>query len=93
MPTDQATTRWAKVGAWGVSILAVVAVLGAVVPQFVGFYVCPDWDLKGSPTCAPGGVEIGPLLSLAIMASTSLFLVAPVLLILAVVVSVFGGKK
>ena len=90
-------SRRVRYGAWTISILAVMALMAGLAPEFLRFYVCPGWDLKSSPVCSVGGVDVGSLMSLGSLGFMLLMgfavFVAPLLLVALVVSSLVGNKK
>ena len=95
-PNDARRT-WGKIGAWSLSTLLAVGLVGALAPEFLRLYVCPDWDLKTNSACTAGWADLGWWMGAGSAASLLLFgffiFVAPVLLVLLVMFSFLGGKK
>ena len=94
---DEAKPAWRKYGAWVISVLLAISLVGAVAPQFLMLYVCPDWDWKNNPVCTIGWFNVGPWMSggsaLSGLVLAFFVFVAPVLLLLLVLFSFLGGKK
>ena len=94
---NDAKPTWGKIGAWSLSTLLAIGLVGAVAPEFLRLYVCPDWDLKTSSACIVGWADLGWWMGAGSAASLLLFgffiFVAPVLLVLLVMFTFLGGKK
>ncbi|MBE0580307.1 hypothetical protein [Devosia sp.] len=67
-------------------VFAALAVLGAIVPEFLRLYVCPEWNLKSNPVCVVMGADVGSLMSLGTLSYILLFGVAMIIGLIASVV-------
>ena len=97
MGEGQSASGRVRYGAWTISILAVMALVAGLAPEFLRFYVCPGWDLKNNPACSLGGVDVGWLMSLGsfgfmLLIAGAIF-VAPLLLLALVIFSYVRDKK
>jgi hypothetical protein len=97
MGEGQPASGRVRYGAWTISILAVVALLAGLAPEFLKFYACPDWGLKNNPVCSLGGVDVGWLMSLGSLGFMLLMgfaiFVAPLLLVALVIFSYVRDRK
>jgi hypothetical protein len=97
MGEGQPASGRVRYGAWAISILAVMALVAGLAPEFLEFYVCPGWNLKSNPVCSVGGVDVGPLMSFGSLSFMLLMgfaiFVAPLLLVALVASSLVGQKK